>query len=1530
MHKAFRIVLWVIFSLTVFLIAVALLVQTAPVQNWLIQRATNFLNSESQFETSIGRIHLNWMDALSLSDVEIRDHRDSIMIGAGEIFVDFELGKLLAAGQPNLDQVRIEKAKIQLLTHQGDSSMNINLWVNELSNRFSSGSGEASPKFGIGQIDMRNSSFALINFNSEPISEGLDYNRMRFEDISISSSEFYLDGGEIGIKIAQMVGIERGSGLNVKELRTNFIYNPKYMEFGNLKLVTNESHIQDFLRLEYDSVGAFSNFIAEVTIHANMNKTILGLGDLRYFVPTLPDIQDELVITGSFTGPVSEIKTDEFILRLGKKTEVFGSFLLDGLPKLEDTYINITLQNSTIDTQDLSPYLAGSSKRNVLKFGTVQLSSNFRGYLDRFDTDGDFRTSIGKVSGRIRYENQNGRNEVVSRVDVENFNLGILTDKQDTFQKISLNGTVEAEGKSLDDLLLDLDAKVSNFGFLGYDYTGIQTDAKYGLELFKGNISINDPNLKLNGGGSINLKDSSESISLLLNLDSANLQAIHLIDTPAYFKGKLEIDTQGINIDNLTGIMRFNDLVVGYEDRVLEVGDFFFQSLFAGGTRIMSLNSDYVVAGASGKFRLDQMSKDLPFLFRQYLAILLQEAAPAAENSDYFSSSYNLDLNINLIDINPILKLFKPELYISKNTLVEGAFYQTSENTIFNFFTSIDTLRYGLNEIREMNIDFNTSKIINSPEILASFYIFSKQQSIGKKLNFSNFGFEAIWNNDALDLNLALDQDSTQSRARVNAVAKFSPTQTTLSLRPSELKVLGSSWDFDPDNLITLLPESVKFRNVRLVSDVQTIDIEGVLSNRPEDKWTLRLDQVNANILNTLTPQEYEGAISGLVQSSTGAEGKLTLDSDIRVKDLAINKIPVGDLRTEAYLQEGVALVEIENELEGKETIKLGGRLKLDNLEFDLSGKLEQAEINIFEPFLSNYLSEMGGQITGNIQLTGNAINPTLTGEGKIMQGKMRVNYLNTLYQLDGNILFTPGRIRFEDLIARDIRGNMAYLNGGVNYRSLDNIEMEIKANLENFQVMNTTAKENPTFFGTMFVSGKMDLYGDTNNLILDAKAKSEKDTQIFIPLSGEEDQVSEDYIHFINIYDTLTMQSVTDETNRLAIQNLQMNIEMDVTPDAYTEIIIDPRTQEKISGRGTGLLTLKLDNQGGFQLFGNYEITEATYNFSLYNLWKMDFTIQPGGQISWFGDPYKGVLNLIARYRETVSIQSLLANTTQDQQSGLANRRYPVSVIMNLNGELTSPDISFGFDFSEFPNFGDVQSAVSLFQSRIANDEQEMNRQVFSVIMTRSFSPEGQFAGVNTISNSLGQLISSQLNSVVAQFDENLEINFDLASIDQNALESFQLSVAYTFLDGRLRLSRDGGFTDNTGQTGAASIIGDWQAEYLLTDDGIYRIRIFNRNNFNAFTSLSLSQNITSYGVAVSQNVSFNSLSELFDKITRRKKRKREKVLLEDSDNLLKFKEDEDWKTIDLDPVKEQLYENHQKSSSNSGLQNKSQNKWL
>ncbi|WP_245803689.1 translocation/assembly module TamB domain-containing protein [Algoriphagus marinus] len=1506
MHKAFRVIAWTIFSLVMLLISIALCLQLTSVQNWAIDRLTNFLNNNSEFHTEIGRIKLNWWDSIELKGVEITDHRDSTMISADAIIADFQITTLLPPGFPSLDYVRIEAAKIHLLTHSGDSSMNINRWIDELNNRFGGGAAGGGTRFEIGGVELRRSEFFLVDYNTEPITDGLDYNRLRFKEITANAQNFRINGDEIGIDIKILTGIESSSDFQIQELKTNFVYASEFMEFDQLSLKTKNSYLKDYLRFQYASPASLSNFIDDVVIIANLEESKLDLRDLKLFAPSLPNINDEIFLSGKITGPISDIKSNEFLIRFGAKTAIFGTFELDGLPDIKNTYINLSLKNSTILARDLAPYLPADIEKEINKFNNIRITADFIGYLNRFTTNGEFKTSIGDISGRINYDLINELPSIVSKISVDNLDLGIISENRDLLQKISLSGNVNANGNTLENLLLDIDAQISQIGIKNYNYTGINTDATYGLDLFKGNLSIADPNLKLTATGEANLKGANDSIRLNLNIDTALVSNLNLSSKLNFISGNLNIDSRGIKIDDIQGIAKVQNLKIGYEDRFLDIGDFFFQSLFAGGTRTLSLNSDYIVAAASGQFNLEQMGSDLQILFDQYASIILNEEQPIADLEKNFSETYNLDLNLKLIDMNPIIQLFQPDWSLSKNTILEGAFYQTPENTIFNLFTSIDTLSYQGKTAFATNIDFNTSKLINSEDILASFYVFSKKQQLTNTLEFTDLGFEGIWNENQMELDFSLDQDSTQSAARINATAQFSTENTKLTFAPSSLKVLNQVWQFDSENLITVVPGKLTFENVKVLSEDQFIAIEGKIGESPDDQLNLSIHNVNIDLLNTLLPQDFGGQANGIMTfeqlyADPLISGNLTLD------DFSINKFPIGNLEADLNMGPEEILISLTNTLNGAKSIDIDGSIGLAEQDLDMNARLTEANLVIFEPFLSNYISELGGTVTGNIKIGGTTAIPELDGRGRISDGLVKVNYLNTSYTLNGSILFKPTQISLQEVSLRDEFNNIATLQGGLNHKGFRNIVLDISSRLTDFHILNTTEKNSDTFYGSAFVTGTVDVKGTTSNLDINANAVSKPNTRIYIPLGSSSSQSQEDFINLINIQDTVRIQKIAEDINRLDIENIRMNFVLDINPDAYAEIIIDPKTGEGISGRGSGVLTMNIDTQGNFSLTGTYEISEGEYNFSLYNVVKKKFTIRPGGRITWYGDPYQGIMNLTAEYTENVSIQPLLASSSVTDNETTSSRRYPVDVIMNLNGELLSPDITFGFDFSEFPPSGDVQTTISAFQNRIANDEQEMNRQVFSVIMTRGFSPEGQFSGTSTITSSLGQLLSSQLNNFLGQVDKNLEVNFDLASLDQSTLETFQLSVAYTFLDGRLRVSRDGGFTDNRGNAQAASIIGDWQAEYLLTEDGVYRIRIFNRNNFNTFTSLSLSKNVATYGVSLSQNISFNSFSELFKKITQGKQ---ERLRINDTDDFLRYNYEngEKWNPIDLEPIENRM----------------------
>jgi hypothetical protein len=1500
LHKAVRVLSWVIFSTLLFIVALALALQITSVQNWIVDQVTGYLNKNSEFTTEIGKIRLTWWDALEVENLRITDSQDSLMIGAELVHADFALLSLLPPGDPKVDMVRLESAKVNLLIHSGDSVLNINRWIAELNELFGSSKTSTSPpKFYIDQLELRQSEFSLINFNIEPIAEGFDYSHLQFAELTGNAEKFRLEGSQIGIDLKLLTGIEKKSGLVIQELKTLLTYDPKFLELDKLSLKTKNSHIKNYLRLDLIGPKGYAEFIDQVKITAHLNETKIHVKDLHLFASALPEIEDDIYLSGKVVGTVSDIRSDEFLIRMGQKTAIFGSFYMDGLPDFAKTYLNFSLKNSVISARDLAPYLPATVQKEINKFNLIRLDADFAGLPNRFTTNGKFQTSIGNINGRVNYDVVDSIPFIVSNVKIQNLDLGILADDRQLLQKLSLEGRTNMKGNTVDNLLLNVDAKISQIGINGYNFSQISTDADYGLEMFRGNLKINDPNIKAQISGYFNLKESIDSVQLVANLDTAFLDQINLTDKSAFISGKLDIDTKGIKLDDIQGIIKVTDLKVGYEDRYLDFGSAYFQSLFAGGTRTLSLNSDYIVAAASGQFNLDQMSQDLRMLGKQYLAILLNEPPPYADTDFYFSESYSLDLNVKMLDINPIIQLFEPQMTISKNTILEGAFYQTPENTVFNFFTSVDQLNYKGNTAKAVNIDFNTSKIINSEDILASFYIYSKEQIAQDQLNFTNFGFEAIWDKDNLDIQISLDQDSTQSKARINAEATFSTLSTQLKFNPSILQVLNREWEFDPKNQITLSNGEIKIDNLKILNENQFFSVVGKISSNPTDVLQVEINDVNIDILNTLTSYEFAGTANGSI-SLTDLMNQAKFNGELSIKETEINQFPIGNLAARVELDEANLLLALENEFNGAKKININGLIGLEYNTMDMEARLNAANLVIFEPFLSKYITQLGGTVSGNLQIRGTLNNPEIIGQGRLSNARLHINYLNTSYLADGSILFQPTQISFRDMIFRDVFGNRATFSGGLNHQGFADIYLDISSRLTGFQVLNTTASNNETFYGTAYVSGSLNIKGSTNNLDITARVTSDPNTRMYIPLTSSNEQYQEDFIQIINIQDTVRINALAEDVNRLDIQNIQMNFVMDVTPDAFVEIIIDPKTGESIQGRGRGVLTMNVDTQGNFGLSGNYEITDGKYNFSLYNVVKREFNIESGSRITWFGDPYEGIMNIRATYEENVSLQPLLT-TSAGQENSQIRRRYPLKVIMNLDGALLSPNIAFSFDFSQFPSSGDAQTTISAFQNRVAADDQEMNRQVFSVIMTKGFSPEGQFSGVTTISSSLGNLLSSQLNTFLGQVDKNLEVNIDLASLDEKTLENFQLSVAYTFLDGRLRVSRDGGFTDNQGNASAASIIGDWQAEYLLTEDGVYRLRVFNRNNYNTFTSLSLSQNLLTYGASLTQNVSFNSFSELFRKLTGRKAAR---LTINDTDDFLRedYQNKEVWTPIDLE----------------------------
>jgi hypothetical protein len=194
------------------------------------------------------------------------------------------------------------------------------------------------------------------------------------------------------------------------------------------------------------------------------------------------------------------------------------------------------------------------------------------------------------------------------------------------------------------------------------------------------------------------------------------------------------------------------------------------------------------------------------------------------------------------------------------------------------------------------------------------------------------------------------------------------------------------------------------------------------------------------------------------------------------------------------------------------------------------------------------------------------------------------------------------------------------------------------------------------------------------------------------------------------------------------------------------------------------------------------------------------------------------------------------------------------------------SPQI--GLDIDITPTTGIATEVATEFESLIKRNEQELNRQVFSLLVLGSFSPSNSFSGIGGSTSNVSQLLTNQLGNWLSQVDENLVIDIDLNGLDKDALNTFNLRLSYTLLDGRLRISRDGSMTNMQGNSNnpqnVSNIAGEWTIEYLLSAEGKFRLKLYNKNNQNQLMNNFTTNNYTSAGFSILHTQSFNNINEL------------------------------------------------------------------
>ncbi len=1442
---------------------------------------------------------LRWYDRLELRNVKIKDSENNTMISVDRLLINFEVLSLLTKGNINIDAADIEHAEVSLIKiTESDTSknLNFNIFIKKINEKFSSGgSGQSSAKLSISEIALNNSKFIYNDNENDSIKNGFDYYHFNLDvdDGDINSFQVIGDTIQFGVKSLDI--LDHQTKLGIKDLSTYFRISQSSMEFLNLNLHAGKSVISDTIIFTYQSQDDLNDYFNEkVNIHAKLKNTILDPLDLALFTYGLPPLPNPVKLNGVFNGKVSRFTFSKMNVAWGN-SRIQGRLSMDGMPNIHETFIDLKIKDGIIDQNDIRFLLSEKAFSALRPLGRTEAKAEYTGFINDFVAKGSLATKLGKINSDLNLkinEADVSQSTFSGNMKLDDFQIGVYLNDTINYQRVTLNGKIKGKGLTRENTDFILTGSINSLGFRHYNYTNINTNARFARQLFNGDLSINDPNLIFNAKAFIDFRKGKELIQVKANLDTAFFQKLGFTKRPLFVRSYFDINTSGLKLDSLFGSIVLRNSVLKFNDQVLTLDSVHLVSTQEGTDRQLQLRSSIADFMMKGDYRYSTLFDDAQKFGRElYLKMNNNRESLQSyyQKKKVNGGSYRVAFDLTVHDMLPLAVLGTLDLFVSPGTKLTGNFSH-SEVSSLNFTSKLDTITYRGKTFFKNEVEFNGTKSQDSLQLNASLTVRSANQYFSNSFKTKNILAQAQWERDHIRFDFDADQDGNDNIVRLKSELDFLHDSIRVKILPTQLRIFDENWGFSQENYAVMKGFEWNIHRLRVHKGNEAAMIEGYVSEDPNRSLTLSIDSLNLNILNSLLQEKISGTVNGTVEGKDLYHNPF-LQNKVIIQNLTVDEFLVGDVSgLNKWNREKKRFdLNLSLERDGKKTVEMEGFYDPALASpLDVNAKLKNTNIKIIEPFMRGIFSNMDGSLTGNYTIKGTFLEPIINGDGKIQSAQLTIDYLKTKYYITGSLDFSPTQVLFKDFILTDELKNKASLDGFLTHSNYNEFRINLDANFKTFQLLNTNAKDNSLFYGQAFATGNVNMLGPLNNLKISATARSDKGTRIFIPLNGSTDNTSKkEFITFVNFSDSLKQKK---EEQKLKSKNeptgITMDMNLDITPDAYAEIIFDIKSGDIIRGYGRGDLRLQLDTKGDFSMFGAYEFERGNYNFTLYDIINKEFTINKGSRITWFGDPYEAQLALTASYKQLVSFVPTLTVQTPDViNSPQMRRKYPVDVQLKLDGAMMSPQINFDIVATDLPNQVPISNGSTNTIEYLSNDfkvfrakmdEQELKKQVFSLIMLRRFSPQDAFAtgGGTGIYSSVSELLSNQLSYWLTQVDQNLEINFDLGNFDQEAFNTFQLRLAYSFLNGRLRISRDGAFNNQYNKSEVANMLGDWTVDYLLTPDGKFKVKMYNRTNINQLSALT-SQTAITTGFSLLNTQSFNTWKDLLT--TARNRRKKE-----------------------------------------------------
>ncbi len=1455
----------VIFSLMFTLWSV---LSSSAVQTLGVRIAASYFSKAWKTEVLIRSFSLNPWDGLVIHDISLKDRQGEYLFKADELAVRPGLIRL-KKHKINIGKVFIDHGIVQLLTHKGDSSLNLQFILD-----YFASTGTTMPPdtikgepwdFSVSNIILNSTRFHFEDENTERQPVGMDYANIDVKDINLHITDLRFDADTIRANILNLSALER-SGFHVKRLTGEFHVSPGFLKANNLKILTDNSDISLSFAFLYPSWSAYNDFLNAITIKANIAPTYLDLSDIGFFAPDIRRMKDRFRFEGKIDGSVSNFRAKDFRVAYGTNTYFWGNIRAFGLPNVEETFVDLAVKTMTSNKADIESFLLPDASDSIVlpgilgNIGVLSFTGNFTGYYNDFVSNALFRTNLGNVRTDLvlRRTHDESKLSYQGQIDVTGFDIGKLMDEKESVGITTFRGEIKGKGLTKANADVEVDIHIDSTRLLNYNYHKLDLRGLLFNKRFTGYLDIDDPNLKLQFTGMMNFTDSIPGFDFNSEIKHAQLYNLGFLkrDSTEIFATIIKAKFTGNSLDNLDGSVSFENTNFVEGSKSLHMKNMnLVNDIDSKGDKSYHLRSDFVDADFSGHFNFSSVVPSLYTFVKNYLASFYLK--DSAKMEAFETSDQVLKCNIRFKNTDQLTNIFLPFLKVSENASVEGSYDEPKG--LLSVKARAPFLDVSGMHIPEWYIDAKTTAnelSFNTGARAIYFKKASKNDSVEVKLD--TFNIISHLRHDSILY--ALSWTEAGRLSGLDGYVSFL-NDPRAEIRITNMGVIANNreWTVDRDNYITIDTNLIMIRSLNFSSGNQFLKADGIVSGRPQDTLSLAFNEVDISTLDKFLSSksvDLEGILSGKVKLMNVYKD-ISVISDLRLEKFKFNKELLGD----ALLN--INYIKADQRFDIRSRIEYTGNVG-KNIPFDLKGSLYSGDqprldfnldlknlnLKMVRPFVSSFMSGLNGWVSGHASIKGTLDKPRLSGDLNLSRTEFKITYLNVLYSLADMVHIDSNAFVFNKITIYDSLGNKGILNGRISHEYFRDMRLDLNVDFNEFSAFNNTFAQNPVFYGKARATGSVHLFGPLDNISIAVKAQTGKPTQVAIPINLTAGVGQNDFIRFVNPKDSLQ----SGEHVKKEESNLNLDIAIKANPDALVEVFL-PDQLGSLKAQGNGNILMGMSPSKPFNMIGTYSITKGSFVFHIKNLLRLPMNISEGSRITWSGDPADANLSVSAIYKTKTTLAGLTSDPTE------AQARFPVEVVFHLGGKLSNPDIKFSMNL---PNV-EEDIKVVVYRSIDTTNVSEMNQQMIYLLVMNAFKPvvASTSSGINVGATS-ASLVTNQINSWLSGISNNVNMGVNYRPGTSSDVQSWDVTMSTQLLDNRLLI--DGTFGMNTYKSSAYQqpnqIVGDINIEYVLTKNRRWRVHAFNRTN-----NVNILNNNSPYtqGVGLKYQKDFYSFGELF-----------------------------------------------------------------